>query len=78
MRDVDAVRLVMDALHDATDKHGPMASPHEGYAVILEELEELWEEIRGDRGRWPKARTEAAQVAAMALRYLIDLAPELG
>ena len=27
-------------------KHTPMASAHEGYAVILEELDETWDEIK--------------------------------
>ncbi len=53
--------------------HGPMHSPHEGWAVIQEELEELWELVRADAGRSPAARLEAVQVAAMAIRYVTDL-----
>ena len=46
-------------------------SAHEGYAVLLEELDELWEEVkRNDRG---KQYEEGIQVAAMALRFLYDL-----
>jgi len=41
--------------------------------VILEELDELWDEIKSNRGRMPAAMAEARQVAAMALRYLVDL-----
>jgi NTP pyrophosphatase (non-canonical NTP hydrolase) len=49
-------------------------SPHEGYAVILEELDELWDEVKKKRGgRDNAARKEAIQVAAMALRYVIEL-----
>jgi len=46
-------------------------SGHEGYAVIKEELEELWEAVRRDDLR--AQRSEAVQIAAMALRFLTDL-----
>jgi hypothetical protein len=59
----------------AEAKHGPMTSPHEGYAVILEEMDELWDEIKADRGLAASARGEATQVAAMAIRYMLDLEP---
>lgn len=43
----DAVSIeIADALTKARTKHPPMRSPHEGYAIILEELDELWDEIR--------------------------------
>lgn len=48
-------------------------SPHEGKAVIEEELDELWEHVKANTGRSPDARKEAIQVAAMALRYVLDL-----
>ena len=57
----------------AADKFPAFHSPHEGYAVILEELDELWDEVKANKGRRPAAIKEATQVAAMALRYLIDL-----
>jgi hypothetical protein len=50
-------------------------SAHEGYAVLLEEVEELWAEVKkSPKKRDPAAmRDEAIQVAAMALRFLIDI-----
>ena len=50
-------------------------SAHEGYAVLLEEVEELWDEVKKNpRKRDPAAmREEAVHVAAMALRFLVDL-----
>lgn len=63
-----------DELHRAYRAHGDMASPHEGWAVIREELEpELWTHVTGNTGRSPEARHEALQVAAMAIRYILDL-----
>ena len=57
----------------AITKHGPMRSAHEGWSVILEELEELRDHVRADTGRGPEARKEALQIAAMGLRYAMDL-----
>ena len=62
-----------DALDAAMTKHAPMHSPHEGWSVIFEELEELREHVRGDTGLSAEARKEAIQVAAMGLRYALDL-----
>jgi hypothetical protein len=53
----------------------PSTVPHEGYAVILEELDELWDEVRASKPGADCAtmRTEALQVAAMALRFVHDV-----
>ena len=60
----------------AEKKHPPMHSPHEGWSVIWEELEELREHVRADTGRSVGARKEALQVAAMGLRYALNLCGE--
>lgn len=60
-------------IEEARAKHGPMHSPHEGWAVMLEELDELWEHVRHNTGRGQDARGEAIQIAAMAVRYIEDL-----
>ena len=62
-----------DALDAAMTKHPATHSPHEGWAVIWEELDELWAHVRADTGRTGDARKEAMQVAAMGLRYALDL-----
>jgi hypothetical protein len=46
-------------------------SLHEGYAVILEELYEVWDEIRADQT--DLAIQEMIQVGAMALRFIENL-----
>lgn len=65
-----------DALEAAMTRHAAMHSPHEGHSVIREELEELWEHVRADTGRSADARKEAIQIAAMGLRYALDLCGE--
>jgi hypothetical protein len=60
-------------LEGALGRFPSFNSPHEGKAVIEEELDELWEHVKANTGRSPEARKEAVQVAAMALRYVLDL-----
>ena len=51
-------------------------SAHEGWAVLKEEVDELWEEVRKG-GSTPKdhpaMRKEALQTAAMAVRFIRDV-----
>jgi nucleoside 2-deoxyribosyltransferase len=68
-----AVGLVVAELRRAEAKHKPLNSLHEGYAVILEELDELWADVKADRKE--AALREAVQVAAMGLRFLVNLSP---
>jgi hypothetical protein len=62
----------------AKQKWPPFNSTHEGYAVLLEEVDELWEHVR----RRPVLRDlelmrhEAIQVAAMAIRFASELCDE--
>ena len=60
-------------LFKAEAKHAPMNSAHEGYSVIREEMDELWDEVKQDTGGTPNARKEAIQIAAMAVRYVLDV-----
>jgi hypothetical protein len=57
----------------AQTKHKPMNSAHEAYAVILEELDELWDEIKKKVPDKPKLREEAIQTAAMCVRFIHDV-----
>jgi hypothetical protein len=64
------------AEHTRAEKlFNPMVNPHEGYAVIKEELDELWDEVKKKPGMRCKAslKKEAIQVGAMALRFILDL-----
>lgn len=56
-------------------KHGPMRNVHEAYAVILEEFEEFWDEVKAQNNVRSKTRMreELIQVAAMAVRTIEDL-----
>ena len=62
-------------LANARRKFPALHSAHEGYAVILEELDEFWEQVRTrDAGRDPrKMLAELVQTAAMCQRTAEDL-----
>lgn len=66
---------VLLELSSASDKFPPFASAHEGFAILKEEVDELWDEVK----KKPSIRLnmnlekEAIQVAAMALRFLVDI-----
>lgn len=70
-----AILDIADELKDATKNNYSMVSPHEGFAILQEEVEELWEEIKKKPSERSveKMRKEATQVAAMAIRFMIDL-----
>lgn len=74
-----ALSFVRDELARADAKHGlAFASPHEGISVIREELDpELWDHVCADTGRTVEAGKEATQVAAMAVKYMLNFDPRL-
>lgn len=65
--------LLRGELLSAMSKHRSMASAHEGHSVIREELDELWDHVKADTGQGADARKEALQVAAMGVRYALDV-----
>jgi hypothetical protein len=60
-------------LNFAREYFPPFNSAHEGYAIILEEKDELWDEVKRSKRDFAKMRAEAIQVAAMALRMVEDV-----
>lgn len=80
---------VLNEYADASNKFEPLNSAHEGFAVLKEEVDELWDEVKKNPRKDPLAlspedgeyrrrgymRNEAIQVAAMALRFLNDITP---
>lgn len=68
-----AARLVASEYADAIVNNGPMCSAHEGMAVLREEFDELWDEVKRKERTVDRMRQEAIQVAAMAIRFLVDV-----
>ena len=71
-RDLEVLIIeLVNEIDRATKLYGPLKSTHEGYAVLLEEVDKMWDEIK--KNDIDKAREEALQVAAMAIRFLMDI-----
>lgn len=66
------IKDIIEEYKQAISKHGPMASAHEGYAVIKEEVDELWDEIKKKHPDPANLREEAIQIAAMGIRFVVD------
>lgn len=71
----------LDAVHElrqASENWPAFNSAHEGFAVLKEEVDELWEHVKTNQKRRDLAamRKEAIQVAAMALRFARDVCNE--
>lgn len=66
--------LVKQELSTARQVHYPIRSLHEGFAVLLEEVDELWQEIKKKYSRFNREHVleEAVQVGAMAQRLAED------
>jgi hypothetical protein len=66
---------VIEELCRAMEKFPHFNSAHEGYAVLAEEVDELWDEVKKNSKTRSKdlMRAEAIQVAAMAMRFVLDV-----
>lgn len=62
---------VRQEVFNAHAMYGNLNSAHEGYAVLKEEVEEAWDEIK--RKNVPLAKEEMVQVAAMAISFMLDI-----
>lgn len=65
---------IKDEIEKAKEKYPKdFNSLHEAYSVILEEVDELWEEIKKKDVDKFRVREEAIQVGAMIGRLLVEL-----
>jgi hypothetical protein len=67
-----ALNGVKEQVLRSRKKFEPFNSPHEGYAVILEELDELWDEVKKGTQDPAAMFSEAKQVAAMAICFMLE------
>ncbi len=65
------VAQVIDEAERARRHHKAMDSTHYGYAVTLEELDEVWDAIKSND--LMGAKKEMLQVAACAIRFVLEL-----
>ena len=73
MQEDDIDKIVKDILKEVnqvSEKVGPYHSVHEGYAVMLEEFDELWYEVKQKDKNFTKMYDEAKHVACTAIRFM--------
>ena len=73
-----AAQLFADELSKAREIFPPMASAHEGYAVIAEEFDELWDIVKQKQSQrdYVDLRKETIQLGAMVLAFLVEIVDE--
>lgn len=74
----ELLQQIREELSAAMAKWPPFNSAHEGYGVLAEEVDELWEHVKVNQRRrnLPAMRMEAVQVAAMAMRFALEVCDE--
>jgi len=58
--------------------YDPFNSAHEGWSIIFEEVDELWDHVKMKQSKRDigEMRKEAIQTAAMAIRFALDVCNE--
>lgn len=69
---------IKEELESAQKNWPAFNSAHEGFAVLKEEVDELWDEVKVNQKRrdLTKMQKEAIQVAAMAVRFALEVCGE--
>lgn len=66
-----AAEMVAEYMRAKRKFPADLNSTHEGFGVLYEEFDELWDDIKANRHA--ESFTEAIQVGAMALRYVLEM-----
>jgi hypothetical protein len=78
---ISDISAALTELDRASSLYPNFSSAHEGYAVLLEEFDELWNAIKLNQKTRPeragRIREEAIHVAAMSLKFLRDCTEEM-
>lgn len=73
-----AIADVAAELHSARMSWPPFNSAHEGYAVVREEVDKLWQHVKVQQGKrdLDAMRREAIQAAAMLVAFASECCGE--
>lgn len=69
-------KIASEAMHEvlrASRLYRKHNSPHEAYAILKEEVDEFWDEVKKEIHDNAAMRKELIQIAAMAMRTIHDL-----
>jgi NTP pyrophosphatase (non-canonical NTP hydrolase) len=65
------IELINKEYQRANKLFPPFKSTHEGYAVLLEEVDELWDNIKQNKGM-ENMKEEIVQIGAMAMKFYVN------
>lgn len=70
-----ALEAIYNEVAEALENWPKFNSAHEGFAILNEEVDELWDQVKVNQKRRDveKMRIEAIQIAAMALRFAVEV-----
>ena len=73
-----AVKLIIGEYNQTITRNDPLESSYEGWALIKQEVDELWAEIKKGKlnGSQEELQREAVQISAMAMRFVVELCLE--
>lgn len=74
----DIFNLIEEEVLGAKKNWPPFNSAHEGFAVLKEEVDELWDHVKTNQKKRYilDMKAEAIQVAAMAVRFALEVCNE--
>lgn len=69
------INAIEKELEFARSNYPSFSSAHEGYSILAEEVDELWTHVKvKQKNRDPEEmQKEAIQIAAMAIRFALDV-----
>lgn len=75
----EVVSLAYSEAHRAAMNWPTYNSAHEGFAILAEEVDELWDHVKTNQKKrnLEAMRKEAIQVAAVALRFAAEVCDEI-
>ena len=68
------IKYIIAEYNLAILKETPLNSAHEGWALLQQEMDELWNEVKKGESERSKdvMLKEAAQIGALAMRFIVD------
>lgn len=73
-----AIRLIIPEYNQIICKNPPLQNTYEGWAMLLQATEQLWDEVKKDKNLHAneQMRKQAILVGATTMRFIIDLCME--